>query len=500
MGVRKNARYLSGPEREDFVRACVMVKADIVNPGDPVSQQYDRWDLFVAIHRMIQNAFSPGASAVNFGHGGSGAYSFFSWHRYFLLQLERELQRWVPGVMLPYWDWTDPTPLLTDDFLGPNGSSGTQTVDSGYFAGSAPGTGSNPTPAPAWWPSSLTGWNLSTAFPSFWQGALRRDIGGSLPSPDAIQEALNMTTYPAFQNAVESGNGLSPANFHQMHNGLHGFIGGHMSSPTASPFDPIFYMHHCNIDRYWAMWQRDGNAGTYPTSGGDPEHHRNDIMYPWTGGTSGYGTNVSMPPIQMPDFSALGAQRNVDTLDHRALGYTYDTSAHPSWLMLPSLLKMTVNHLGDARMWSFLSRRDFGYFLAGSRHPFLTNGDLYGRGYDPARPALTVLPLPSTPARMACWHTLAFMFDWPVFERILKACLASLDTFYYLVHPADLAQPADLDPSMKLHLERLEVPLATKIGHLERAIEHMLSDGRRIVTMKTLARHARQTIEARRAA
>ncbi|MGH3929271.1 MAG: vWA domain-containing protein, partial [Pseudonocardiaceae bacterium] len=27
----------------------------------------------------------------------------------------------------------------------------------------------------------------------------------------------------------------------------------------------------------------------------------------------------------MPDFSALGAKRNVDTLDHRALGYTYDT-------------------------------------------------------------------------------------------------------------------------------------------------------------------------------
>lgn len=182
------------------------------------------------------------------------------------------------------------------------------------------------------------------------------------------------------------------------------------------------------------------------------------------------------------------------------LGYTYDTSAHPSWLMLPSLLKMTVNHLGNERMWSFLSRRDYGYFLAGSRHPFLTNGDLYGRGYDPSKRALTVLPLPSTPTRMACWHTLAFMFDWPVFERILKSCLASLDTFYYLVHPADLAQPADLDPSMKLHLERLDVPLATKIAHLERSIEHMLSDGRRIVTMHKLARYARQTIEARRAA
>jgi hypothetical protein len=86
-------------------------------------------------------------------------------------------------------------------------------------------------------------------------------------------------------------------------------------------------MHHCNIDRLWAMWQADGNAGTYPSSGGDPYHHRTDLMYPWTGGAAGFGTNISMPPIVMPDVSALGPQSNEGTLDHRALGYTYDTLA-----------------------------------------------------------------------------------------------------------------------------------------------------------------------------
>lgn len=183
-----------------------------------------------------------------------------------------------------------------------------------------------------------------------------------------------------------------------------------------------------------------------------------------------------------------------------ALDYEYDTSCFPSWLMYPSLLKMTVNHLGNERMWSFLSRKDFAYFLAGSRRPFNTNGHLFGRGYDPAQPSLTVLPLPSTPARMACWHTLAFMFEWPTFERILKRCLETLDTFYYLVHPADLAQPSDLDASKKLHLERLDVPLATKIRHLEHAIEHILGDGRTIVTMQRLAADARERLDAKRAA
>lgn len=326
MGVRKNAKFLSATEIEDFVRACVMMKADIVNSSAPAAQQYGRWDEYVALHRMIQNAFAPGSDDVNFGHGGTGAYSFFSWHRYFIFRFEKELQSHVPGVMLPYWDWTDPAPLMTDTFLGPNGDAGTQIVSRGYFAENAPGTGGNPTPTPAWWPAGLAGWRLHTAFPASWEGGLRRNVGGALPTLTDLQEALGMSTYATFQNAVESGSGLTSS--HRMHNGLHGYIGGHMRNATASPFDPIFYLHHCNIDRLWAMWQMDGHADTYPMAGGNAEHHRNDIMYPWIGGgtgAEGYGTNVSMAPIVMPDLSALGAQRNVDTLDHRALGYTYDT-------------------------------------------------------------------------------------------------------------------------------------------------------------------------------
>lgn len=33
MGIRKNAKFLTATERENFVRACVMLKADIVNLG-----------------------------------------------------------------------------------------------------------------------------------------------------------------------------------------------------------------------------------------------------------------------------------------------------------------------------------------------------------------------------------------------------------------------------------------------------------------------------------
>ena len=332
MGVRKNAKFLSPAEKENFVKACVLMKAQIVNPAAPAAQQYSKWDEYVAIHWMIQDAFAPGDSFVNFGHGGSGSYSFLSWHRFFLFQFEKDLQGLVPGVMLPYWDWTDPASIMTDTFLGPDGTVSSE-VRRGYFARNAPGTAGNlVTPAPPWWPAGLTGWILPSAFGDG-SGALRRGLGpvGQLPTATNLRETLAKTTYPSFQNALESGAGLSSLTQH-MHNGLHGWIGGtfgQMSDPSYSPFDPIFYMHHCNIDRLWAMWQMDGHADEYPSTGGQDNHRRNDIMYPWTGGTAGYGTNAAIAAsIPMPNFAAVGAKRNVDTLDFRtAFGYTYDTLA-----------------------------------------------------------------------------------------------------------------------------------------------------------------------------
>ena len=330
MGVRKNAKFLTAAEREAFVQACVMMKADIVNPGAPPADRFDRWDEFVAIHRMIQNANTPATNNVNFGHGGPGAYGFLSWHRYFLYLLEQQLQSYVPGVMLPYWDWSDPVgTIVVEDFLGPNGDpTSSNQVRLGYFAAEPPGVGLNTTPSPPWWPAGLTGWNLHGAF-GVWAGPLRRNIGApaSLPSAATLRSALDKTTYHSFQNAVESGSGTVP--FHGLHNTLHGWFGGggHMGSVVVSPFDPIFYMHHCNADRLWAMWQMDGHALDYPVSGGNAEHHLNDPMYPWVGALAGYSSNLSFPPITMPDFSAIGVITPADVLDHRALGYSYDTQA-----------------------------------------------------------------------------------------------------------------------------------------------------------------------------
>ena len=42
-----------------------------------------------------------------------------------------------------------------------------------------------------------------------------------------------------------------------IHNLVHGVVGGrgHMSDTSTSAFDPIFWLHHANVDRLFAMWQ-----------------------------------------------------------------------------------------------------------------------------------------------------------------------------------------------------------------------------------------------------
>lgn len=49
--------------------------------------------------------------------------------------------------------------------------------------------------------------------------------------------------------------------FEDVHNTVHGLVGGtgdrfgHMGNPAIAAFDPIFWLHHTNIDRLLAIWQ-----------------------------------------------------------------------------------------------------------------------------------------------------------------------------------------------------------------------------------------------------
>jgi tyrosinase len=75
--------------------------------------------------------------------------------------------------------------------------------------------------------------------------------------------------------------------------------------PMTSPNDPIFFMHHCMVDKMWHEWQlRFPNQGYLPVSGGRFGQNLNELM--------------SDTPV-----ASIGS-RPIDVLDSTAIGISYD--------------------------------------------------------------------------------------------------------------------------------------------------------------------------------
>ena len=92
----------------------------------------------------------------------------------------------------------------------------------------------------------------------------------------------------------------------------------------TSPNDPIFFMHHANIDRIWAQWQMDGHEGAdhYAAGGGRPYGHNiDDKIWPWDGGR---GFTVDWVDGLLPRYDATDQVRVRDVIDYANLDYEYD--------------------------------------------------------------------------------------------------------------------------------------------------------------------------------
>jgi len=342
MRVRKSFSRMPPTGREAFLAALVEIKRRIANPGDPPAQQISIYDQFVAIHLAVQTVRLSGGPPVDHAHAGP---AFGPWHREFLIRFELELQQVDASVMLPYWDWTDLPGNMNVIFnelgMGPDGDDlDNNRVKTGYFAFDRPGTGTNTTPLPAWWPAGFLGWRLDSrlVFPNI-NTALRRNLlaFASLAQQSHVRDTLNVPggpvgsdaeAYELFIDQLEAGT--------RMHNTMHNWfgVGSHMRQPNQSPNDPMFFLHHCNCDRIWAMWQMDGHLGTsfFPSAGWQQGHKLLDPMWPWVGPLAGYSSDTLPAGVVLPNFSGESTRRPVDLIDHRQItlnginvGYAYDT-------------------------------------------------------------------------------------------------------------------------------------------------------------------------------
>lgn len=170
------------------------------------------------------------------------------------------------------------------------------------------------------------------------------------------------------------------------------------------------------------------------------------------------------------------------------LEYLYDTSVFPSLFLYPMVAKVCVNHLFKDRQkaWHAISRKDYSYPLTKPREPYFARASR-GRA---ARMNHQILVLPlATRSRFAppLWHTLGFVLGWDYAKNYLKAVLEETSYFYYLMHPADLAGPDDIDARYVHSLERMKVPLQDKLRAVEGMLDIIAASKRRICTLRELA-------------
>lgn len=72
---------------------------------------------------------------------------------------------------------------------------------------------------------------------------------------------LTSDDFPTFAGRLPTGAGMVEG---YGHNYIHELVGGLMKRLTTAATDPIFWLHHCNVDRVWATWHARQPAGVYP--------------------------------------------------------------------------------------------------------------------------------------------------------------------------------------------------------------------------------------------
>jgi tyrosinase len=160
---------------------------------------------------------------------------FFPWHRGYLLTFEAALRDHDPSVALPYWDWTSDSshsigiPKAFTDRTQADGSK--NPLLSSYI-------------------------NVPSANPPQKRWT-RRNPGdpSELPTTADVENALNESDYLQFSIAVQD-----------IHDGVHGWTGGDMGMVPVAAFDPVFFSHHCMIDRLWSRWQELYGVNNVPSS------------------------------------------------------------------------------------------------------------------------------------------------------------------------------------------------------------------------------------------
>ncbi|MFN2587200.1 MAG: tyrosinase family protein, partial [Actinomycetota bacterium] len=243
-------------------------------PWDPVTEAYalairvmqarsatdpTSWTFQAAMHGSYQPV-PPGAKWNLCQHG---QWFFLPWHRMYVYYFERIVRAAVVAGggpadwALPYWNYDQATPRNTMPLpfrqpTMPDGSPNPLYIvppqrAAAYMNGSGLATTIT---------SSATAMDaFHTRFFPPPNSPAASSFGGGRTTPSHFSGnygALELTPHNAIHVAI-GGQGSGQCQ------------GGLMSDPNCAAFDPIFWLHHANIDRLWNVWLGLGGGRANPT-------------------------------------------------------------------------------------------------------------------------------------------------------------------------------------------------------------------------------------------
>ena len=225
--VRKNVNSLRPAEITSLRKGVAAMKARDVS--DPTSWWYQ-----ANIHGTTQVPEEPSWNQCK-----HRSYQFLGWHRLYLYYFERILRDAAndPNLTLPYWNYSDTSSADNRAIPLPY----RKPADAGNALFEA---------------KRGMGWNQGARLPT-----------SAVDTARAFSR-LKFLSGPS-QSADKSFGGGDPRGLGQLertpHNVIHTAIGRLMGNPRFAAQDPIFWAHHCNIDRLWESWLALGKGQANPT-------------------------------------------------------------------------------------------------------------------------------------------------------------------------------------------------------------------------------------------
>lgn len=213
--------------------------------SDPTS-----WRYLAAIHGVPENTPIPPAGNGFWDQCQHQSWFFLPWHRGYIASFEAIIAKTVADLggpadwALPYWNYSE---SLSDN---PNA----RLMPPDFFVRTLPDGSPN----------------------ALWSRRARANNGNfGLDDSVVTLKALQFRSFTNTQPGAPSGFGGPVTGFNPgggdngalenlPHNRVHMQIGGFMSDPATAALDPIFWLHHCNIDRLWEVWRNQGSQFRSP--------------------------------------------------------------------------------------------------------------------------------------------------------------------------------------------------------------------------------------------